>query len=260
MKPALLTLVAGATLALAASLAPAPAAAQAVDYYKLLAVDTAAFLMRPFAVLPSNDERRQRFAYGDRYGILRVVELRADRTREEWRSRTLDGPVLELRVEDLDGLGGVDIICRTATALYVFDEDLDLSWESLGEDYRSFGPMAIANMDDDPAYEIVTIADNYLVYIDGARFAREFRSTQTFNAVDLAVGNVDADFTQEVVLDNGRVLDATRGEPEWETERFGTRVVLLDIDGDGIQEILGWSEGQPLRIFEADERQEKPLQ
>ena len=75
-------------------------------------------------------------------------------------------------------------------------------------------------------------------------------------------GNVDNDPQLEIILNNGRVLDALTADPEWETSPFGTSIDLIDIDGDGIDEIIGY--GQPgqdtIRIFDVDERQEKPFQ
>jgi hypothetical protein len=35
---------------------------------------------------------------------------------------------------------------------------------------------------------------------------------------------------------------------------------ILDIDGDGIPEVLSESDGLPLRIFDVDHRKEKHLQ
>ena len=64
------------------------------------------------------------------------------------------------------------------------------------------------------------------------------------------------------MLNSGRVLDALTADAEWETQAFGLQISLIDIDGDGIQEVIGY--GQPnqgtIRIFDVDERQEKPFQ
>ena len=66
----------------------------------------------------------------------------------------------------------------------------------------------------------------------------------------------------EIVLNTGRVLDALTADAEWETSAFGAQISLFDIDGDGIDEVIGYgSPGQDqIRIFDVDERQEKPFQ
>jgi hypothetical protein len=75
------------------------------------------------------------------------------------------------------------------------------------------------------------------------------------------VGNVDTDAELEVVFNNGVVVDAVNGEPEWESEVFGNSIELVDIDGDGLQEILGYrTPVSSMRIFDADTQEEKPLQ
>jgi hypothetical protein len=70
---------------------------------------------------------------------------------------------------------------------------------------------------------------------------------------------VDSDAPLEIVLNSGVVIDTVVGEAEWRTDPFGERIELLDIDGDGIEEVLGYTQGAPMRIFEVDRRQERPL-
>ena len=58
---------------------------------------------------------------------------------------------------------------------------------------------------------------------------------------DLAVGNVDEDGSLEIVTSTGHVYDGASRTLEWSHERsFSKRSVSLgDLDGDGIQEIIG---------------------
>lgn len=248
-------------LLLLSYLAPPRAAAQPeLDYSQVLALDRAAFRIRTFALLPVQDASRQRLVYGDRYGYIRVIEVAPDGTREVARSRTLEAPVLEVLVDDLDGDGRVEILVRLVGGrLFVFDEQVNQRWENLREDYEEISAITIANLDGDPAYEIIVLGDGRVDYIDGAQFTREFRSTQTYEATEIAVGNVDTDAPVELVLNSGTVIDTVLGEAEWNTEPFGTLIELLDIDGDGIEEVLGYTYGSPARIFEVDRRQERPL-
>ena len=245
----------------AALLRPSPSPAQSeLDYWQVLAMDRSAFRMKTIALLPAGERAGQILVYGDRYGHLRAVQMTGDGAFEIWRSRLLDGQVYEVLVEDLEGDGRVEILARTQGGrLYVFDDQFNSTWENLREDYAEIAAMAVANMDDDPAYEIVVLGDGILDYYDGGDFTRQFSSTQSYEAQEMVVGNVDPDATLEIVLNSGWVLDAARAEPEWSTEAFGPIIELLDIDGDGLEEILGYANAQQMRIFDADEQQEKPV-
>lgn len=236
-------------------------AVRELDYYRLLRMDRTAMRLKTHALLPLDASPGQRMVYADRYGFLRVVRITDSRTTEEWRSRRLEGgAAFEVLVEDLDGDGRVEIIARNqGSRIYVYSDDYSLRWESLPEDYRNVTAMALANVDNDPAYEIIVLSDGLLDYIDGQGFNREFQSTQSYQATEMAVGNVDSDSELEIVLNTGTVLDVARAEPEWQTDPFGDIIELLDIDGDGIQEILAYNLNQLTVIYEADQRQELPL-
>lgn len=245
-------------------LLPTQAAAE-LDPYVLLNLDRMVFRARPMALMPVDNLDGVILVYGDRYAIVRVVRVTDRGVHVLWRSSALEGGAIqEILVEDLDGRGGYDIIVRTQGGqVFVFDETYASRWTTVKEDFRRVNAMTIANLDDDPAYEILMVADNQILVFDGAQFVREQQFPQVYaNVVEVRVGNVDADPQLEFILNNGRVLDALTADPKWETSPFGTSIDLFDIDGDGIDEIIGY--GQPgqdtIRIFDVDERQEKPFQ
>lgn len=233
-----------------------------LDRHQLLRFDRTAFRARPFAMMPLGDGPGITICYGDRYSIVRVVRLNGRNQQEIWRSRALEGgPVVEILIEDLDDSGGPEIIARTQQGrIYVWDEAFNSRWESVNENFRNVTAMAIANVDADVAYELVLLADRQINYIDGARFNRETQFSQFYNAQEMLVGQVDTDLEYEIVLNNGTVIDAATGEPDWETEPFGQFIELIDIDGDGLDEVVGYNYNQFLRIYDVDEQQEKPLQ
>ena len=236
-----------------------------IDEWKLLRFDRAAFRAAPVAMMPADNQSGVGVVYGDRYGLVRVVRVTDAGVREIWRSRILEGgAVAEVLVADLDGGGGIDIVARTQQGnVFVFDENYSPRWESLNEGLRSVAAMTIANVDADNAYELVIFADQQILYIDGSAFNREFQSTQTYPGAvrEILVGNVDTDGELEIVLNTGVVIDAINGEPEWETESFGQMIELVDIDGDGLQEVLGYQDAHSfMRIFDVDAQEEKRLQ
>jgi len=91
-----------------------------------------------------------------------------------------------------------------------------------------------------------------------ASFRRQWSSTGTFQPVRIRAGDVDADGRAEMVLSDGQVLDAATGLREWLASLgFGTNFELLDIDGDGVPEIIGQSPGRALRVWDARVRSER---
>lgn len=236
-----------------------------LDPFTLYRIDRAAFRAKPIALFPVDNLDGVVMAYGDRYAIVRVVRMTERGVQTLWRSSALEGgPIQEILVEDLDGRGGHDMLVRTQGGqVYVFDDTYSSRWSSVNEDFRRVNAMTIAQLDTDEAYEILIVADNQLLVYDGDQFVREQQFNQVFpNVLEVLVGNVDTDRENEIILNNGRVLDALTADPEWETSPFGNSIELLDIDGDGILEVIGF--GQPgqetIRIYDVDERQEKPFQ
>jgi hypothetical protein len=243
---------------------PRPAGAE-LDPFTLLRIDRAVFRAKPMALMPVDNLEGVTLVYGDRYAIVRVVRVTERGVQVLWRSSALEGgPIQEVLVEDLDGRGGYDIVVRTQGGqAFVFDDTYSSRWSSVNEDFRRVNAMTIANLDTDPAYEILMVADNQLLVYDGDQFVREQQFNQVFpNVLEVLVGNVDTDREQEIILNNGRVLDALTADAEWETSPFGNSIELIDIDGDGILEVIGHGlPGQDtIRIFDVDERQEKPFQ
>jgi hypothetical protein len=212
---------------------------------------------------PLDGERGMNVVVGDRFGQINVYHLEpGGGSSRLWKSRTLAGPVEEVLVGDLDGDGLDDsILARTAAQVYVFKMDgFQMVFESLSNDYRQIHSFTFANVDQDPATEIVLNADQKIHYIDGLTFSRDWTSLQNYEATRILVGEVDGDGRPELVLNTGQVLDSVSGAIKWEDEVFGNRLELLDFDGDGILEVLTESDGLPLKVYDIDYRSEKRFQ
>ena len=201
-------------------------------------------------------------ALGDRFGLLRLVHLTGYGADMLWTSKQLTGVVQEVIAADLDGDAKDEIIAWTnAAMIYVWGSvDQRLRYETLQSDFTTISCLAVGNVDDDPALDIVVNADKKIYYIDGVTFNREWTSLQEYEAGRMAIGDVDGDHIPEIVLNTGQVLNTRTGDVEWGDEVFGARLELLDIDGDGILEVLTESDGSVMRIFDVDERREKHLQ
>lgn len=252
-------------LALALLLAiAAPAAAQRpLDYMDYAAAMRAALRLDHIIGVDSlEDPSGPVLAVGDRFGLVRLLQLVDGQTRQLWVSKQLKGQVMEVLSADVDGDDRDEILAWTdAGGIYLWSaHEQRLLWEALTNDYRVITAVALGQVDDDPALEIVINADNRIHYVDAQTYNREWTSPYDYTAARLRVGDVDGDGTAELVLSTGQVVDARNGDVEWDSEVFGSRIELLDIDADGILEILAESDGVVMRIYDADVQREKQLQ
>lgn len=213
---------------------------------------------------PLHGEVGMFFAIADRYGTVQVSKMDAQGVRIVWKSIQLSGIPDEVITADLDGDSLDDsIICRTSNGkVYVWDLDAyGLVWESLPSEYQTVTCFTTANMDEDQANEIVMIADNRIVYVDGTSFTKSFSSINEYAATMVRCGDVDGDGRIEIVLNTGQVVDSVSGDIEWEDETFFGFIELFDINGDGIPEILTENPGNgPLKVFDAGHRSEVRFQ
>lgn len=263
-RHAFLLIVLGLTLVLWSG--PGPVQAQGeLSYTQYRDLSWAAIRMDHVTKFePINGEEGMFFAIADRYGTVQVSKMTAQGVQLVWKSIQLSGIPDEVITADLDGDSLDDaILCRTSNGkVYVWSLDgYTLLWESLPSEYRQITCFTTANMDEDPANEIVMVADNRIVYVDGATFTKSFTSINEYSATQIRCGDVDGDRRIEVVLNTGQVVDSVSGDIEWEDETFFGKIELFDINGDGIPEILTENPGNgPLKVFDAGHRFEVRFQ
>ncbi len=213
---------------------------------------------------PVHGESGMFFALADRWGTVQVIKVDANGTQRVWKSVQLSGVPEEVLTADLDGDSLEDaFICRTTTGkIYAWSMDgYELLWESLTGEYQEITCFTVANMDDDPANEIVLLADMRVVYIDGINFNKQFTSSFEYIASQIRCGDVDGDGRVEIVLNTGKVLDSFTGDVEWEGESFFGFIELMDIDGDGIPEVLTENPGGgSLKVFDVGHQTEVRFQ
>lgn len=213
---------------------------------------------------PIHGEEGMYLAIGERFGTVQVAKMDASGMSRVWKSNPLSGIPDEVLTADLDGDGLDDsLLCRTSNGkIYVWSLDgYNLMWESLESEYRMITCFTTANMDEDLPNEIVMVADNRIVYVDGVGFTKQFTSINEYSATMVRCGDVDGDNRVEVVLNSGQVVDSVSGDIEWEDETFFAKIELFDIDGDGLPEILTENPGNgPLKVFDADFKAEVRFQ
>jgi len=205
---------------------------------------------------PIHGETGMNLVIADRFGQVQAVKLSSRGAERIWKSIQLSGIPDEVITADLDGDGLEDtILCRTnAGKVYAWDMDgFTLLWESLPSEYSTITCFTTANMDEDGSNEIVLLGDRRLVYIDGVSFNKDWTSINEYDATMVRCGDVDGDGRIEVVLNSGQVLDSVSGAIEWEEQAFYHSIELLDIDGDGLPEVLTESGmGGPIKVFDMD--------
>jgi len=252
------------TLQLGVNVAPASAVQEELGFLEFQQLVRAANRLDKLAMLePVTEDVGMYLVMGDRFGVVHVYHLTGGASDEVWKSKQLNGVVDEVEVADLDGDAYEDaIVARSSSGvIYVWSaEDFNLIYESLTTDFEKINAMTFGDVDDDDAIEIILNADMHIHYLDGLSFNREWTSMHEYEATRMLCGDVDGDNRNEIILNNGQVLDARSGDVEWEDEVFGSRIELLDMDGDGVLEIITESDGTVVKIYDVDHRKEKHLQ
>lgn len=222
--------------------------------------------MRAFAynfnlmhTLEGDSAEADRLVIADSYGYVIILKPAERGFKREWKSFHLGSMVKGLFISDLAGDGKRKLVMFTKDRLFVFDaKSHSLLWESVESDFTDISCMAIGEFDGvDQQKEMLILARGVLLIYDGVRFNREWEGTDPYNAQEMVVGDVDGDGEDEVVLNTGFVFGALTHSVEWQTENFGTRLGLIDLDGDGILEVIGESAGGKLNVYDIDRRQEK---
>ena len=212
-------------------------------------------------LLPGGDEDLLRFILGDDHGFLRVFEERDTGFEEIWVSAYLEGGISGIHIADpnADGLNEIVVYTINGRLHYLDIADYSTIWSNPANQYEQITCLIIAQIDDDPQLELIFSADDRLIIYDGRDQFEEWRSEQTGIAPsDILVADVDGDETEEIVLNDGWVFDSRHHDLEWQApEPFGDRMALLDVDGDGIPEIIGEFRKRFLRIYDIDLRREK---
>ena len=245
-------------MASAMAVLPNPASAQQeLRYEQYKALSWAASRLDHLAAFePIHGEEGMFTALGERFGTVIVIKHTARGAERVWKSNQLSGIPEEVMAADLDGDSLEDaIICRTNSGkVYVWSmENYTLLWESLPSEYRTISCFTTANMDEDQTNEIVLLADGKIVYIDGGTFNKDWTSLNDFSGTMVRCGDVDGDDRVEIVLNTGQVIDSVSGSIEWEEEPFFKFIELLDIDGDGMPEVLTENGiNGPVKVYDMD--------
>jgi outer membrane protein assembly factor BamB len=214
--------------------------------------------------LPPREDQPARLVLGDIHGFLHVYEQRADAFEEVWTSEYLESAISGLFVVDINDDEQDELVVSTGKGrLYYLDlKTYRTLWSNPSNEYERITSLIIHNVDEDEQPELIFCADGRLVIYDAHHQFEEWGSDETnLEATDLLVGDVDGDGADEIVLNNGYVFDARFHDLEWQSPQpFGQRMGVLDLDNDGIVELIGEFNGRFIRIFDIDLRREKSIE
>jgi len=193
-----------------------------------------------------------------------------------WKSPAFSGSIYYRTLAEVDADGDLELVFGNETMTgdklnFTYDSRIQIynlesgqeEWESAGLDAQ-IGSMGAANIDADPALEILMITfltdENYtqhysLSVFDGATHSRQWTlsSTEGFTGLSLAyVGDVEADRAAELVVQFGQgggreesrtgflVLSGSSGAEEWGLNFTNASLSLqvADIDNDTVLELL----------------------
>jgi hypothetical protein len=203
--------------------------------------------------------------YGESTGFIRV--LSADNNgdfKETWKSPPLNSEPRGVFVDNLDRTGEAEIVTYTREGnIFIYGYDThDLKYKTPDGTYPGIACMVVANIDDSPELELLFLTTaGKMIQFDPVTKFEEWTSSETYKATDMVIGNVDNDPDPEIILNTGEVLNIRFKSVKWKMDsqfiQENTRLYLVDINSDGILELVVKYDQQFVRIFDVDQRREK---
>jgi hypothetical protein len=218
--------------------------------------------------------RLKGIVYGEEQGYIRILTADNDGNfSETWKSPPFNSPIRGVFVEDLDGDGTTEIVAYTADgnfSIYGYESN-ELMYRTPQGTYQNINCMVIANFDTDPQKEIFFIGVKpgtggastgnpvgNLIQFDPTSQFEEWTSSDLYAATDMVVGNVDTDPEMEIILNTGEILGMRMKDVKWRsTVELGSRLYLIDLDNDGILELVTEYAESNIKIIDVDLRREK---
>jgi hypothetical protein len=211
----------------------------------------------------SKTDSLQRLVLGDANGRVHIYEGKDGLFAETWVSEYMEGAIGGIFVVDVndDGIDEIVVFTNQGRIHYLDSVDYRIIWSNPPTEYERITCQTVHNIDDDPQPELLFCADGRLIVYDGRDQYEQWRSDQeNLTSRQILIGDVDGDGEEEIVLNDGYVFDARFFDLEWQSpEPFGERLGLIDLDEDGIVEVVGEFQGRFLRIFDIDLRREKSI-
>ncbi len=222
--------------------------------------------LRTMKPLMDDDFNLRGMVYGEERGYIRILEADNDgKFSEVWKSPPMNAPVRELFIKDIDMDGETEIVTYTNDGnIFIYGyKTHELKYRTPENTYPGISCMVVENIDDDPQLELIFIASQpgtpgFLIQFDSKTQFEEWRSSQEYSATDMIIGNVDTDPELEIIFNTGEIISSKFKNVKWKSDiQFGDRLYLVDVDNDGILELITEYDQSYIRIIDVDERREK---
>jgi len=196
---------------------------------------------------------RTKLAFGTDTGHLHIMNLGVAGPEIEWQSPFLGSPVRGVLVRDFKGNGVTEILVYTVGGRMAIMEMRNYSVvrENAAFDTGQISCVVAEQLDDDPALELLVCGDDRFLVYDAATLFKEWEATESIPGEWLAIGDADGDGRPDIVLNSGYVLDAQFFRVKNRLGRLGGRVELLDVDGDGVDEIIAERDDGSIAVYDA---------
>lgn len=173
-----------------------------------------------------------------------------------WRSPLYNSTLVSLSHADINGDGHEDFVAGLANGVVHIYHGVTM------DEIRSFtfsnqlNELVVCDLDGDGKKEAIT-SNGSGISVHNIDDGTLKWSVASYGGSTMAVGNVDADATLEIVTStyggNGYVLDGISGTVQWTyINSFGAIVRLGNLDGDNMEEIIGASSWEKITVFDAD--------
>jgi outer membrane protein assembly factor BamB len=217
----------------------------------------APFQLETFVMADLDNDKVPELVYGTRAGCVHVAKKQNNAYQEIWTSNLLKSSIVSVIVADIDADLLPEIIAGTMKGLVVvyspdgFVQKWDNQFDNLGE----LNGMLAADIDGKGKMELVVYNNTNLIVYEGGSYFRRWKSENGLGAQKVLVGNVDQAVGRDLVTNTGYVIDPLFYRVTWHySPGFGADFRLLDMDGDGLEEVIGTQGRDEITVFDLDLR------
>jgi len=166
---------------------------------------------------------------------------------------------------DTDGDGQYEIFVQTGSQIKVIDMNANTITASFDLSHylataTEFGKgIASADLDNNGSMELVALcgdefseSSSVAFVIDAASLDPLWHTPVREHGDGIGIGNVDNDSALEIVTPGGYVYDGSTREVEWiYTDQFGIDIIVADVTGNGIDEIIAYEKYANPTVYDA---------
>lgn len=200
----------------------------------------------------------------DSNALIYTVKKKGDEYVQDWLyPYHLGGTekLVQAHATDLNRDGKNEIMAATTTKVYFIESKNSLATQIFSVGSSSIKSFLVADLDRDGNDEAVLLLKNNddngneinsLQIIDAKIGESRGLISLPSDTATFAIGNVDNDPALEIITSSGLIYDGASLINAWYfSSGFGTNVATGDVDGDGIDEILGTKSWTGVSLFSA---------